>query len=87
MKKEVHVDERLEKLVEYSMRSGQIDGKLYEEYVVNRGLRDSPTAALPLRNPPTFCCSASCLRRSSSKSLLKSWENFAACRIPLSGMW
>ena len=41
MKKEVHVDERLEKLVEYSMRSGQIDGKLYEEYDVKRGLRDS----------------------------------------------
>lgn len=41
MKKDVHVDERLEKLVEYSMRSGQIDGKLYEEYDVKRGLRDS----------------------------------------------
>ncbi len=41
MKKEVHVDERLEKLVEYSMRSGQIDGELYEEYDVKRGLRDS----------------------------------------------
>ena len=40
-KEEVHVDERLEKLVEYSMRSGQIDGKLYEEYDVKRGLRDS----------------------------------------------
>lgn len=38
---EVHVDERLEKLVEYSMRSGRIDGKLYEEYDVKRGLRDS----------------------------------------------
>ncbi|MCI8374181.1 MAG: citrate/2-methylcitrate synthase [Lachnospiraceae bacterium] len=42
MKKEnVQVDERLEKLVEYSMRSGKIDGKLYEEYDVKRGLRDS----------------------------------------------
>ena len=40
-KEEVHVDERLEKLVEYSMRSGQIDSKLYEEYDVKRGLRDS----------------------------------------------
>ena len=40
-KEEVHVDERLKKLVEYSMRSGQIDGKLYEEYDVKRGLRDS----------------------------------------------
>lgn len=40
-KEEVHVDKRLEKLVEYSMRSGQIDGKLYEEYDVKRGLRDS----------------------------------------------
>ena len=40
-KEEVHVDERLEKLVEYSMRSGRIDGKLYEEYDVKRGLRDS----------------------------------------------
>ena len=40
-KEEVHMDKRLEKLVEYSMRSGQIDGKLYEEYDVKRGLRDS----------------------------------------------
>ena len=40
-KVEVHVDERLEKMVVYSMRSGQIDGKLYEEYDVKRGLRDS----------------------------------------------
>lgn len=40
-KEEVYVDERLKKLVEYSMRSGQIDGKLYEEYDVKRGLRDS----------------------------------------------
>lgn len=40
-KEEVHVDKRLEKLVEYSMRSGRIDGKLYEEYDVKRGLRDS----------------------------------------------
>lgn len=40
-KEEVHVDERLEKLVEYSMRSGQINSKLYEEYDVKRGLRDS----------------------------------------------
>ena len=35
------MDKRLEKLVEYSMRSGQIDSKLYEEYDVKRGLRDS----------------------------------------------
>ncbi|MCI8559470.1 MAG: citrate/2-methylcitrate synthase [Lachnospiraceae bacterium] len=41
MKKEIQVDKRLEKLVEYSMRSGRIDGKLYEEYDVKRGLRDS----------------------------------------------
>ncbi len=40
-KEEVRVDKRLEKLVEYSMRSGRIDGKLYEEYDVKRGLRDS----------------------------------------------
>ena len=42
MKKEgLHVDKRLEKLAEYSMRSGRIDGKLFEEYDVKRGLRDS----------------------------------------------
>ena len=42
MKKEnVLADERLNRLVEYSMRSGQIDSRLYEEYDVKRGLRDS----------------------------------------------
>ncbi len=41
MKKDVQVDEKYNKLVEYSMKSGQIDVSLYAEYDVKRGLRDS----------------------------------------------
>lgn len=41
MKKDVQVDEKYNKLVEYSMRSGKIDVSLYAEYDVKRGLRDS----------------------------------------------
>ena len=36
-----NVDEKVQKLVEYSMKSGQIDVDLYAEYDVKRGLRDS----------------------------------------------
>ena len=35
------VDEKVQKLVEYSMKSGKIDVDLYAEYDVKRGLRDS----------------------------------------------
>ena len=38
--KEVHLDERFDKLVEYSRISGSIDLSLYLEYDVKRGLRD-----------------------------------------------
>ncbi len=41
MKKETHVDEKFDKLVEYSKVSGKIDIRLYAEYDVKRGLRDS----------------------------------------------
>jgi len=41
MKKEMCVDEKFGKLVEYSMRSGKIDVQLYAEYDVKRGLRDT----------------------------------------------
>jgi citrate synthase len=41
MKRDPHIDEKFDKLVEYSMRSGRIDGRLYDEYDVKRGLRDS----------------------------------------------
>ena len=36
-----NVDEKVQKLVEYSMKSGKIDVDLYAEYDVKRGLRDS----------------------------------------------
>ena len=41
MKKEMTLDEKFDRLVEYSMRSGRIDVGLYAEYDVKRGLRDS----------------------------------------------
>ncbi len=41
MKKELTLDEKFDRLVEYSMRSGRIDVGLYGEYDVKRGLRDS----------------------------------------------
>ncbi len=41
MKKELHTDERYDRLVEKSLRSGKIDVSLYAEYDVKRGLRDS----------------------------------------------
>ena len=41
MKKELTLDEKFDRLVEYSMRSGRIDVGLYAEYDVKRGLRDS----------------------------------------------
>lgn len=41
MKNDINVNEKLEKLVEYSRNSGKIDVGLYAEYDVKRGLRDS----------------------------------------------
>ena len=40
-KDDVLVDEKFNKLVEYSSRSGKIDVRLYADYDVKRGLRDS----------------------------------------------
>lgn len=40
-KDDAQVEEKFQKLVEYSMKSGQINMDLYEEYDVKRGLRDS----------------------------------------------
>ncbi len=40
-KDDVLVDEKFNKLVEYSSRSGKIDIRLYADYDVKRGLRDS----------------------------------------------
>lgn len=40
-KDDINVSEKVDKLVEYSRRSGQIDVSLYAEYDVKRGLRDS----------------------------------------------
>ncbi len=40
-KDDKNVDDKVQKLVEYSMKSGKIDVDLYAEYDVKRGLRDS----------------------------------------------